>query len=376
MNAENPPDKVLLIGPVLPFRGGIAQHTTLLYRALSKRVACELFSFKRQYPAWLFPGESDRDPDYAGYLEPGARYLIDSLDPFTWRRAVTAARRMGVTRVVIPWWTIFWAPCFGYLARALRRQGMEVVFFCHNVVEHEAAWWKTKLSRLVLGAGSRFVVHTREDRANLVRLLPGARVQVHPHPIYDQFPPPEGTLPRKAALELLFYGFVRPYKGLELLIEAMGRLRGQDVHLVVAGEFWEGQEAIEAQIRRLGIEQQVELRPRYHSDQETALLFHRADAVVLPYRSATGSGVVPIAYHYDKPVIVTRVGGLPDVVEEGKTGFVVPPEDVAALADAIERLGRSDRGRFAERIREYKGRLSWDSLAEVVLDSGDSKGAG
>ncbi len=357
-----------MVGPVLPFRGGIAQHTTMLHRALQELAETRTYSFSRQYPAWLFPGESDHDPAYEGHVEPGVEYLIDSLNPLTWRRAVKEIMDFGANEVVFPWWTIFWMPTFGYMARALKRKGKQIVFFCHNVVDHEAARWKTHLSRSVLQLGDRFVVHTREDEANLRALLPSADISVHPHPIYDQFPEPKGTLPRRKKLELLFYGFVRPYKGLDILVEAMGRLKGEDIQLTIAGEFWEGEEETRNKIKQLGIEDQVELRPRYHTDEETAELFARADFVILPYRSATGSGVVPIAYHYKKPVIVAKVGGLPDVVIDGKTGYIVPPDNPGILADRIRTLTEDIGRTMVPQIEDLKRSLTWERLAELLLN--------
>ena len=252
------------------------------------------------------------------------------------------------------------------MVRALQKKDIEVVFFCHNVVEHETAAWKSFLTKVVLKGASRFIVHTKEDEANLKRLLPDAKITMHPHPIYDQFPQPKGTLLKRKSLELLFYGFVRPYKGLDDLIAAMALLKGEDIQLTIAGEFWEGEDETRRKIQMLDLSDQIELRPHYHSDQETAELFGRADVVVLPYRSATGSGVVPIAYHYNKPVIVTNVGGLPDVVEDGSTGFIVPIEDAGALAGILKNLDVKSCELMRPNIIEMKKNLSWESLASVV----------
>jgi len=358
--------RVALIGPVLPFRGGIAQHTTMLHRALPELADHRTISFTRQYPALIFPGESDRDPAYEGHQEVGVEYLIDSLNPLSWRKAVQRILAFDADIAVLPWWTVYWAPCFGYIARALRRKGLNVVFFCHNVVEHETAVWKVRLTKWVLSQGNRFVAHTKEDAANLHQLIPDADVSVHAHPIYDQFPEPKGELPARDDLELLFYGFVRPYKGLDLLIEAMAKTQ-DSTWLTIAGEFWEGEEQARVRIEELGLSDRIELRPRYHTDQETAELFARSDIVVLPYRSATGSGVVPVAYHYDKPVIVTRVGGLPDVVDDGKTGKLVEPESVNALADAINSFTRSNAAAMIPAIQELKRNMTWTSLASTIL---------
>lgn len=364
--------KVLLIGPVLPFRGGIAQHTTMLLRAFAEFTDAHAISFTRQYPKVLFPGESDRDPAFEGHVEPLTDYVIDSVNPFTWGTAVKRALAMKPNLVVLPWWQVYWAPSFSYIARRLRAAGIPVVFLCHNVVEHETASWKRWLTRSVLSLGSGYVVHTEIDATNLRELLPSARPVKHPHPAYDQFPDAKGTLPREHALELLFFGFVRHYKGLDVLLEALALVGDDsDLRLTVAGEFWKGSEETERLIASLGVGDRVELVSRYLTEEEVAEYFARAHAVVLPYRDATGSGVVAVAYHYNKPVIVTRVGGLPDVVDHGETGLVVDPESPDALARAIKRLAGTDLEAMAELVHRYKSeKLTWDGLARAVLEAG------
>lgn len=359
-------NKVVIIGPVLPYRGGIAQHTTMLKRALEQGDDVLMVSFSRQYPAWLFPGESDKDSSYLNHQESNTEYLIDSINPFSWIAAIKRIVEFNPNYIVIPWWTVFWAPCFGFISRALKKKKYNVVFFCHNVVEHESARWKSFLTKSVLKNASRFVVHTKEDKSNLVNLLPKAQVAIHPHPIYDQFPQAKGTFIRRKSLELLFYGFVRPYKGLDDLIDAMTILKEKDIQLTIAGEFWKGKEETQQKITNLGLDNQIELRPQYHSDEDTAELFDRADVVVLPYRSATGSGVVPIAYHYNKPVIVTKVGGLPDVVRHLKTGFIVDVGNIEMLAELINTLTAEDCEKMIPEILKIKKELSWSSLAQTI----------
>jgi glycosyltransferase involved in cell wall biosynthesis len=364
--------KVGIIGPVLPFRGGIAQHTTQLLRAFREKADVLAISFTRQYPKMLFPGESDRDPAFEGHLEERTEYLIDSVNPFTWRAAVKRMIAYHPDVVVLPWWQVYWAPSFSYIARRLRRASVPVVFLCHNVTEHEAAAWKRALTRRVLALGTGHVVQTNLDGEHLLELIPGAKPVLHLHPAYDQFPEATGALRPEHVLELLFFGFVRPYKGLDLLIEALALLPADlDVRLTVAGEFWHGPEETRARIDALGIADKVEIVSRYLTEAEVAEYFARAHALVLPYRSATGSGVVAIAHHYEKPVIVTRVGGLPDVVEDGVTGLVVDPESPEALAAAIESLAERDMSGMVEAVRRFKAeKLTWEGLADAVLEAG------
>lgn len=361
--------KLAVIGPVVPFRSGIAQHTTGLVRALAPRAELRVTSFSRQYPQWLFPGESDRDPAAAPLSEPPVAYDIDSLDPTTWRRAARRLAAFAPDALVLPWWTFLWGACFGYLARFARRRGIAVVFLCHNVVDHEASWWKARVTRAVLGQGSSYLCHSAEAARALQEMFPGRGVVSCPLPIFDHFPEPRVALPRRAPLELLYFGIVRPYKGVDVLVEALGRLRDLPLHVTVAGEFWSGRSELEARIRRLGLEDRVEVIPRYVSDGEAADLFARADAVVLPYRAASGSGVVGNAYHFGKPVLVTSVGGLPDVVVEGETGWVVPPEDPEALAECIRSLSPGRARAMRPAIAQQAGRMSWEGLVDRLLEA-------
>ena len=355
--------RVGLIGPILPYRGGVAQHTTMIHRELSGR--CELLtvSFKRQYPKWLYPGKSDREPGREKDREPGVLYELDPLNPLTWRRACDRLEEHGAQAVVIAWWTVFWAPCFSFIASRLERRGVRVVFLCHNCFDHDSSFMKSSVARRVLSGRSAFIAQSSEDATTLRKLTPSAEVSVYPHPVFNQFPAPQKTLPRRARLELLFFGFVRPYKGLDVLVEAMELLKAEDVFLTVAGEWWSKDAELRGAIARAG---RIELIDRYIPEADAADLFCRADVVVLPYRSATASGIVSLSYHYGKPVIASRVGGLPDVVDDGASGRLVPPGDPDALAAAIRGfLGAPPAS--AAGIEAVKRRMTWEGLASCVL---------
>ena len=244
-----------------------------------------------------------------------------------------------------------------------------VLFLCHNVVDHEAAFWKRELSRRVLRNGRWFIVHARTEREKLERLLPETAPVYHPQPLFDHFPPAQGVFRRCASLELLFYGFIRPYKGLEILIDAMTLIPDLDVHLSIVGEPWRTDAAVWRQrIASAGIDRRVEFMPRYVTEQETAEYFHRADAIVLPYTSATGTAVAAAAYHYRKPVIGSRVGGLVDIVDEGSTGLLFAPGSASALASAIRRFAIGGLPEAPSAIERFSSRMTWDGLAACVVD--------
>jgi glycosyltransferase involved in cell wall biosynthesis len=361
--------KITIIGPVAPFRGGIAQHTTSLANALSEIADTGVISFSRLYPRWLYPGKFQTE-NSSQALVPAAEFLLDSINPFSWRQVASRIEAQSPSCVIIPWWTSFLAPCYRYLARRLRHHGIAVVFICHNVEDHESAGWKKRLGREVLRHGTWFLVQTLDEENNLRRLLGNAEILYHPHPLYNQFPPAKNLLPRRAALELLFFGFIRPYKGLDVLLDAMSGLDDLSVHLSVIGEPWGESENIwRKRIRDAGIEARVEFVPRYTTDDEAAEYFARADFVVLPYRSATGTGVIAAAYHYRKPVIASNVGGLRDVVVDGKTGLLVPPGDVAKLRTAIRRCGEETIPDAAANIGKVARHMTWPHLARQLLET-------
>lgn len=365
----------VLIGPSHPFRGGVAHHTTLLYRHLAARHPVTFYTFRRQYPAWLFPGRSDRDPSAEPLREPGVEAVLDSLDPRTWVDVYRRIRRARPTLVIVPWWTSFWTPHVWGLAMLLRRlPETRTLAICHNVVDHEARPWSRACARLALGRADHCLVHSAEDAARLRALVPTARITVGFHPRYE-FARAGLVEPAEARARLglsgetiLFFGFVRPYKGLVHLLEAMPRIRAErPVTLLVVGEFWDGTARFDARVRALGLEQAVHVVDRYVPNEEVGLYFAAADLVVLPYVAGTASGVVQLAYGLDRPVVATRVGALAEVVEDGVTGFLVSPGRPEELARAVLRFFAEGRAaEFAANIRRYRARYSWERLVDLI----------
>ena len=362
-----PESRVLIIGPTLPFRGGIAQHTTMLHRALASKVDCMTISFSRQYAKMLFPGRDDRAPELSNYREVNVSYLIDSINPLTWAKALEHGMSFKPTTVLFPWWHVYWAPCFLWFIQQFKKIDKEIVILCHNAVGHENAFWKERISGYVLSKADRLITHTTTDKSYVEDSLGLSRVDICPHPSYVHFPQPKGKLQRKAKLELLFFGFIRPYKGLNILLEAISSLPTIDLHLSIIGEFWSSKRETMDFISKNKLDDRIELRDEYVSDAEAAEYMLRADIFILPYLTATGSGVLPLAYHFEKPVIVTRVGGLPDVVEENVTGILVDSGSSAQLAEGIRAVSNGKVSFDYDRIKQQKEKLSWDRMAEIVL---------
>jgi glycosyltransferase involved in cell wall biosynthesis len=335
----------------------------------------KVVGFSRLYPSLLFPGRTQYDEGGA-LIRLESERVIDSVNPITFVRAARSIVAFAPDLILFQWWHPFFAPAFRMIAWQVRRSlDARVVFLCHNVLPHEASFADRSLARLGLRGGDAFLVQSREDQGRLAELMPGARVAVHPHPMYTQFAEEKPT--REAARTrlgvegrvILFFGLVRGYKGVDNLLRAFGRIaQDLDATLLVVGEFYEDRKPYDALIASLGLGDRVRVVDRYVPDDEVAVYFCAADLVVLPYRSATQSGIVQTAFAFERPVVVTAVGGLPDVVRDGETGYVVPPDDPAALAAAMERFFVEGAApHMAEAIRADAPRFSWAGCVEAIL---------
>jgi glycosyltransferase involved in cell wall biosynthesis len=375
--------RIALVGPFHPWRGGIAQYLGLLGDALARRHEVRGVSFTRQYPAFLFPGRSQVDPAARPPRIPVER-LVDSVNPLSWRRAARALEGFGPHLVIYKWWIPFFGPAFATIAAPLRRRGARVILVCDNLVPHERRPLDSAFTGWMLRESDGYLVMSRRVESDLDRLKPGAPRRVVRHPLYSQFD--RGAWTRASArahwrLEgevALFFGYVRRYKGLDVLIDAMARVRARrPVTLVVAGEFYEPAQPYREQVARLGLGDAVRFLDRYLPDDEVEALFRAADVVVLPYRSATQSGVTQVAYAMGVPVVTTAVGGLPEMVRDGETGLVVAAEDPQALADAIVRYfeqGLADRLRAG--VAAVQSEYSWDPLVGSVESLAAELGVG
>jgi len=372
--------KLCVVGPAYPFRGGIAHHTTLLCRHLAERGEVNAAVFKRLYPSFLFPGKSQLDPS-AKACKFNAIPLIDSLDPRTWIDAGRFVRDLAADLVLIQWWQPFFGPCLASIASRAKIHS-KVAFICHNVLPHERMPFGRALTLRALRHGDGFIVHSGRDAKDLSNLrpdLPPHAIRKTIHPQYEIFPI-SGMTKDEARRRLriqgrvvLFFGLVRKYKGLMDLIDAMSLVRTPDVICLAVGEFYDDKARYVARIERLDLLNRVRLIDRYIPNEEVEQYFAAADVVVLPYRAATQSGVVQMAFRFERPVIATSVGGLPESIDDGRTGLLVPPGDPKALAHAIDRyFDEALESHFSAAIREDEGRFSWDRVIEAIESLGDS----
>jgi len=367
--------KICLLGPSYPFRGGISHYTTLLCRHLRLRHPVTFISFKRQYPEFLFPGKTTIDPSQICFKEDDTRRILDSMNPFSWLKVAREVLYSKQDLLIIPWWVSFWAPQFWTIAWFVKKFSQtKILFLCHNVVEHESKWFDKLLTRLVLKKGDYFIVHSDSDKSNLLKMLPGAKVSKTFHPTYDCFNLTSYDpfkIKKQYNLKgnvLLFFGFVRDYKGLKYLLKAMPAVLSEvQVTLLVVGEFWDDKQGYLKLAEELGIESQVIFIDRYIANEEVGNYFSASDLVIQPYVSATGSGIIQIAFGFNKPVVATRVGSLPEVVDDGRTGYLVSPESSKELAEAIVTFFSHNKAHeFVRNISEANYRFSWDRIINVI----------
>ena len=361
--------RVCLIGPIPPFRGGIAKYCYALAQELEKRHELLLVSYRRQYPKILYGRKSQTDPavEREQILARFARltFDLDSVNPLSWRQTVEKIREFKPETVIIPWWVAYWTPMYLYLLWALKRRGIRVVVLCINVFEHEANPLKKFLTRLLLARADHLIVHSTQEMRQLQAFNPTAtlRKQLLPLFTYDAAP----CVRSDDKLHLLFFGFVRLYKGLDLLLEAVAILRERDISLKIAGEFWNGKDEYLRLMAKLGISDRVEITDRYVTDEEMGRFFAWADLIVLPYRRTLTSGVIATAYGYGKPVLATNVGGFSEVVMDGATGKLVEPGSARALAEGIEWFSNNRQVDFPGNIQTLAAeQMSWSSLVETI----------
>ncbi len=367
--------RLTLVGPVAPYRGGIAHFTDALGQALQARGhQLSALSFRRQYPRWLFPGRAQTEPEPGAPSMPTA-YVLDPLRPWSWLQAARWIRAQQPNLVVFQYWMPFFAPAYGTIAGRLRRWDVSTVALVHNALPHERHVLDATLSRWFLRQCRARIVLSETVARQLATLGLAADVQLV-HPIDPRYGPVRPRtearqqlgLPPEAPL-LLFFGFVRRYKGLDVLLEAMPAIQMalSDVQLLVAGEFYEPADHYQARIRELGLTSCVHVHDRYIPESEVVWYFSAADLVVQPYLSATQSGIVPMAFHFERPVVVTAVGGLPEVVPHEVAGFVVPPGDPGALAEAVVRFFREGwTNRLTEGVRRLRSRYGWEPLCQTL----------
>ena len=366
--------RIAIVGPVYPYKGGIAHYTGLLCKNLREQFETQMISFQVQYPKILFRKEQ-KDFENNSFEVQVTRYILHTANPFNWGKCAREILAGKPDLVIFQWWHPYFAPCYRSLLRKLK--GVKTLFICHNVFPHERFPLDRALTKMVLKRGDFFITHSKTDAADLRSIRKDAAICEAVHPTYDAFQ--FHNLTQKQARQklglgeqgqvLLFFGFVREYKGLKHLIAALPEItqRLPGAHLLIVGDFGKDKQEYLDLIAQNKVEQFLSIYDGYIPDQEVEQYFAASDLVVLPYESATQSGIVQIAYGFERPVVATNVGGLPDVVLHEKTGYLVPPKDSKALADAVVRFFEEQKAEdFAQNIRKEAARYSWDRMRENI----------
>jgi glycosyltransferase involved in cell wall biosynthesis len=376
--------KLALLGPAPPFRGGIVTYLAMLARTLAGR-GHELYwaSFRKQYPRFLFPG-TEQEGETAAWLQRENQPRFVPWSPWSWWRTYRDIKRQVPVALVLKYWIPFFAPGFFAVTWLLRRNSpVRIVYILDNVVPHEKYPCGRWLTRLALRQGHGYIAQSDQVKRDLFTVVPTVRpetVITTPHPIYD-FSAPDR--PRKSQTEarralalpesgklVLYFGFIKPYKGVTVLIDAAPALKqrfGDSVQVLVVGDVYGDSRPYLERVAVLDVGDILRIVAEFVPDETVEDYFLAADLVVLPYLSATQSGIVQIAYNYDKPVVTTDVGGLPEVVHDGVTGFVVPPGDPGALAEAVIRFFEENKKtEFTANVAREKHNYSWERMAEAV----------
>ena len=366
--------KIVLVGPFPPFRGGISDLNAALADHLSKRHEIHAINFTTQYPKVLFPGKTQfKKGDSAQEVD--SIRCLSSINPFSWRKTAYKIIDIDPDLVLFRFWLPFFAPAFSGVAKKIRKYSdATIMAICDNIIPHEERLLDTRLTKRFFGFIDSFIVLSKKVENELLSFIPEAKYKYSPHPIYSIFNNTLSKEQAKAELKLatkkvlLFFGLIREYKGLDILINAMEKIKTEleDYTLLIVGECYENENKYTELIKKAGITDNVKCHYSFIPDNEVGKYFSAADVVVLPYKTASQSGIVQIAYHFDTPVIVSNVGGLPEIVDEGKTGYCVEPNS-NAFAKAIKSFYENDNIiEMNSNISEYKSQFSWDAMVKAI----------
>ncbi len=368
--------RVIIIGPGHPLRGGLATFNQRLAKEfIDQGHDCSIYSFSLQYPSFLFPGKTQysNEPAPEGLT---IHTVINSINPFNWIKIGNRLKKDRPDLIVVRFWLPFMGPALGTILRRVRKnRHTKIVCIADNVIPHEKRFGDRPFTKYFLKSCDAFITMSEKVMADLRLFQKTKLARLVSHPLYDNF----GAIISKTDSRkhlgiaeneklILFFGFIRKYKGLDLLLEAMAVLKKQGetgIKLLVAGEFYEDAAPYHEQVKKLSLEDQLILKTEFIPDSEVKYYLCAADAVIQPYRNATQSGVTPLAYHFEKPMVVTNVGGLPTLVPHEKVGLVVEPTPVAIAAGILKfyQLGESY---FIPHLRKEKQQYSWGRMVDTI----------
>ena len=374
--------KIVIIGPAHPLRGGIAIFNQRLCRQFKEEGhECSIYSFSLQYPSFFFPGTSQYTNEPAP-TDVEIYSVINSIHPLNWLQVGNEIRRIKPDIVLVRYWLPLMGPALGSVLRRIRKNHHTyIIALTDNVIPHEKRFGDVPFTRYFLKACDAFITMSEKVMTDLRSFEPTKPAKLVYHPLYDNFGDPVSKAIAREKLGIkqdekviLFFGFIRHYKGLDLLLQAMKIVKDRqqqsgaaNIKLLVAGEFYEDDKPYREQIQQLGIEDMLILRTDFIPDSEVKYFMCASDMVIQPYRNATQSGVTPLAYHFEKPMVVTNVGGLAALVPHEQVGLVAEP-DPQSLADSIRRYFELGEPYFLPYLRHEKEKYSWDKLTHAILD--------
>lgn len=371
--------KVVIIGPAHPLRGGLATFDERLCREfLAEGYDCSIFSFSLQYPGFLFPGTTQ----YSSEPAPSDLKIystINSIHPLNWWHNGEQLKNIRPDLIVVRFWLPLMGPALGTILRRVRKnKHTRIVSITDNVIPHEKRPGDKPFTRYFLSSCDAFITMSEKVMKDLRSFEPSKPAKQVLHPLYDNFGQAISKEEAREKLSLpltdrivLFFGFIRQYKGLDLLLRAIGQLKQSGelnkvkIRFLIAGEFYEDEKPYQSLIDELDIREYLVLRTNFIADSEVKYYLCAADVVIQPYRNATQSGVTPLAYHFEKPMIVTNVGSLPDLVPNEKAGLVCEPEP-DSIAEAIARYFELGENYFLHHLREEKKKYSWEKLVSAI----------
>lgn len=368
--------KIYVIGPAWPLRGGLATFDELLCKALNEAGhQAEIISFSLQYPGFLFPGTSQFDETRKVPEGVKIRSLINSVNPFNWLSVGRKIRKEKPDFLIIRYWLPFMGPSLGTIARRAKKNGhTKVISLVDNAIPHEKRFGDRMFSNYFLKSCHAFLAMSQSVLKDLQQFNVSRLTTFSEHPLYTSFGEPQDKSESRKKLQLdvngkymLFFGLIRRYKGLDLLLEAMGdeRIRQRNIKLIVAGEYYEDDAYYNEIIQRLKLEDSVVLHTKFIPDEDVKWYFGACDIVTQTYHTATQSGVTKIALQFEKPSLVTNVGGLGEIIEHGKAGYVIAPDKKVIADSIIDFYDNNREGDFVAANREEKKKYAWDVIVKA-----------
>jgi glycosyltransferase involved in cell wall biosynthesis len=368
--------KITLLSTAYPYRGGIAVFTERLARAFqTEKDDVNISTFSLQYPNFLFPGKSQ----YSSSEKPKNLDItseVNSINPLNWLRIGIKIRKQKPDLLILKYWIPFLSPCLGTIARIVRTNNhTKVIVIIDNLIPHEKRFGDNILNKYFINSVDAFVAMSKSVFNDLGKFDVNKKKVLGVHPLYDNF---GKAISKKNAIEylsldhnykyMLFFGIIRKYKGLDILLEAFSdnRLQNQNLKLIVAGEFYEEEKPYHDLIDKYNLSESVILDTKFIADNEVVNYFCAADIIVQPYKNATQSGVTQIAYHFEKPMLVTDVGGLKEIVPHNKAGYVCEPNAKDVANSLVDFFSKEKEAEFIEGVKEEKSKYSWKKMIENI----------